>query len=228
MAHETSTPPNSATTIPDPYHNQLFIELFQLYNEMQLEEVPEMDYNPLGSTLCGEICVRGKSVFAGDIGEMFPNGVVRIIDRKKNLVKLSQGEHIALEHLENVYGVTPIVEDIWVYGNSFKSMLVAVVVPNEEATNKTNMGDQDDFVISETGERFPSPPPPPPAVVSNLFNLSPQSRSQRRKNRSEVWDHFTKEPGAHKKARYNHCTILMNFEDVVSCQDSDLVLVDDD
>ncbi|KAK7302050.1 hypothetical protein RJT34_12929 [Clitoria ternatea] len=65
------------------------------------------------------------------------------------------------------------------------------------------------------GERFPSPPsppPPPPAAVSNSFNLSPQSHCQRCKNQSEVWDHFTKEPRKHKKARCNHYTILMNFE----------------
>ncbi|MED6122217.1 Long-chain-fatty-acid--CoA ligase 2 (Long-chain acyl-CoA synthetase 2) (Fatty acid activator 2) [Stylosanthes scabra] len=127
-----------------------------IYNELRLEEVPEMGYNPLASPPCGEICVRGKTVFTGyhkspqltreaiidgwfhtgDIGELLPNGVVKIIDRKKNLIKLSQGEYIALENLENVYGVTPIVEDIWVYGNSFKSMLIAVVAPNEEITNK--------------------------------------------------------------------------------------------
>ncbi|KAF7818112.1 long chain acyl-CoA synthetase 1 [Senna tora] len=127
-----------------------------VYNELRLEEVPEMGYNPLGSPSCGEICVRGKSVSSayhknpeltreafsdgwfhtGDIGEMLPNGVLKVIDRKKNLIKLSQGEYIALEHLENVYGITPIVEDIWVYGNSFKSVLVAVVVPNEEITKK--------------------------------------------------------------------------------------------
>ncbi|KHN14145.1 Long chain acyl-CoA synthetase 1 [Glycine soja] len=127
-----------------------------VYNEMRLEEVPEMGYNPLGSPSCGEICLRGKTVFTGyyknpeltreaikdgwfhtgDIAEVQPNGVVKIIDRKKNLIKLSQGEYIALEHLENVYGITPIVEDVWVYGNSFKSALVAVVVPNEEITKK--------------------------------------------------------------------------------------------
>ncbi|KAF3436566.1 hypothetical protein FNV43_RR23658 [Rhamnella rubrinervis] len=127
-----------------------------VYNEMRLEEVPEMSYNPLDNPPCGEICVRGKSVFTeyhkspeltreaikdgwfhtGDIGQILPNGTIKIIDRKKNLVKLSQGEYIALEYLENVYGITPIVDDIWVYGNSFKSLLVAVVVLHEDATKK--------------------------------------------------------------------------------------------
>ncbi|XP_030549450.1 long chain acyl-CoA synthetase 1-like isoform X2 [Rhodamnia argentea] len=127
-----------------------------VYNEMRLEEVPDMGYNPLGNRPCGEICVRGKTVFSeyyknpeltresmkdgwfhtGDIGEILPNGIIKIIDRKKNLVKLSQGEYVALEYLENVYGVAAIVEDVWVYGDSFKSMLIAVVAPHEENTRK--------------------------------------------------------------------------------------------
>ncbi|KAJ8748643.1 hypothetical protein K2173_008088 [Erythroxylum novogranatense] len=127
-----------------------------VYNEVRLEEVPEMGYNPLGNPPCGEICIRGKTLFSGyyknpeltresvidgwfhtgDIGQVLPNGVFKIIDRKKNLVKLSQGEYVALEHLENVYGTAQIVEDIWVYGDSFKSMLVAVVALHEENTRK--------------------------------------------------------------------------------------------
>ncbi|KAL1558374.1 Long-chain-fatty-acid--CoA ligase 2 (Long-chain acyl-CoA synthetase 2) (Fatty acid activator 2) [Salvia divinorum] len=127
-----------------------------VYTELRLEEVPDMGYDPLGEPSRGEICLKPKSMFGGyyknpeltqeavidgwfhtgDIGEMMPNGVVKIIDRKKNLIKLSQGEYVALEHLEKVYGITPITEDIWVFGDSFKSMLVAVVVPNEENATK--------------------------------------------------------------------------------------------
>ncbi|PWA84102.1 AMP-dependent synthetase and ligase family protein [Artemisia annua] len=127
-----------------------------VYLEIRLEEVPEMGYDPLAYPSRGEICLRGRTPFAGyyknpeltnevmrdgwfhtgDIGEMLPNGSLKIIDRKKHLIKLSQGEYVALEHLEKVYGITPIVEDIWVYGDSFKSSLVAVVVPNQEQAEK--------------------------------------------------------------------------------------------
>lgn len=127
-----------------------------VYTDLRLEGVPEMGYDPLADPPRGEICLRGKTTFAGyyknpeltnevikdgwfhtgDIGEMQPNGVLVIIDRKKHLIKLSQGEYIALEYLEKVYGITPIVEDIWVYGDSFKSSLIAVVVPNREHAEK--------------------------------------------------------------------------------------------
>ena len=41
------------------------------------------------------------------------------------------GEYIAVEKIEAVYKKNPIVEQIWVYGNSFENTLVAVVVPSE-------------------------------------------------------------------------------------------------
>jgi long-chain acyl-CoA synthetase len=80
----------------------------------------------------------------GDIGEWQPNGAMKIIDRKKNIFKLSQGEYVAVENLENIFLQCPAIDAIWVYGNSFESTLVAVAVPNEKvlldwaATNGEN------------------------------------------------------------------------------------------
>ena len=38
-----------------------------------------------------------------------------------------------MERIEAVYKRCALVEQVWVYGNSFESSLVAVVVPKEEA-----------------------------------------------------------------------------------------------
>ncbi|XP_059653940.1 probable CoA ligase CCL6 isoform X1 [Cornus florida] len=121
--------------------------------EARLESVPEMGYDALASVPRGEICLRGKTLFSGyhkrqdltkdvlldgwfhtgDVGEWQTNGAMKIIDRKKNIFKLSQGEYIAVENIENAYLRCPLLTSIWVYGNSFESFLVAVVVPDRKA-----------------------------------------------------------------------------------------------
>ncbi|PIN26528.1 Long-chain-fatty-acid--CoA ligase [Handroanthus impetiginosus] len=118
-----------------------------------LESVPEMGYDALSSTPRGEICIRGKCLFSGyykredlmkevmvddwfhtgDIGEWQPDGSMKIIDRKKNIFKLSQGEYISVENLESIYSLTSTIDAIWIYGNSYESFLVAVVNPNIES-----------------------------------------------------------------------------------------------
>ncbi|CAD6253527.1 unnamed protein product [Miscanthus lutarioriparius] len=121
--------------------------------EARLESIPEMGYDALSDMPRGEICLRGHTMFSGyykrpglteevfsdgwfhtgDIGEWQLNGSMKIIDRKKNIFKLSQGEYVAVEVLERAYMQSPLVASVWVYGNSFESFLVAVVVPETQA-----------------------------------------------------------------------------------------------
>jgi long-chain acyl-CoA synthetase len=61
---------------------------------------------------------------------VFENGSIKIIDRSKNIFKLSQGEYIAPEKLENIFVLSPFIEQSFVYGDSLKNCVVAIVVPD--------------------------------------------------------------------------------------------------
>ncbi|CDW59448.1 long chain fatty acid coenzyme A ligase 1 [Trichuris trichiura] len=119
--------------------------------EVKLVDVPELNYWAAEDK--GEICIRGDEVtpgyykdeqrtaeiidkdgwlHTGDIGQWLPNGALKIIDRKKHIFKLSQGEYVAPENIENVYTRSPWISQIYVDGHSHQSYLVAVVVPEKD------------------------------------------------------------------------------------------------
>lgn len=121
----------------------------------KLVDVPEKEYFAKDNR--GEICFRGPTVFkgyykdpektaaaidsegwlhSGDIGKWTDHGCLSIIDRKKNLFKLAQGEYIAPDKIEGIYERAPIVGQCFVYGESLKSCLVGIIVPDEMALSK--------------------------------------------------------------------------------------------
>ncbi|CQD25256.1 NAD dependent epimerase/dehydratase [Mycolicibacterium conceptionense] len=77
----------------------------------------------------------------GDIvAELGPDHV-EYLDRRNNVLKLSQGEFVTVSKLEAVFGDSPLVRQIFVYGNSARSYLLAVVVPTDPAVSKQAIGD---------------------------------------------------------------------------------------
>lgn len=119
-------------------------------NMLKLADVPEMDI--LAKDGKGEICIKGPNVFkgylkdpiktaeaidsdgwlhTGDIGIWCSNGALKIVDRKKHIFKLAQGEYIAPEKIEGVFGQSVFVAQVFLHGESYKSCLVAFVVPHQ-------------------------------------------------------------------------------------------------
>ena len=122
--------------------------------KIRLKDLPEMLYLSSDKPYPrGEVCMYGPSIFSGyykredktaeafdeegwfltgDVGMIYPNGSIKIIDRSKNIFKLSQGEYIAPEKIEQIMNMAPLIAQIFLYGDSFKNVCVAVVVPEEQ------------------------------------------------------------------------------------------------
>lgn len=137
-------------------------------NMIKLVDVPEMDYFAKDGT--GEVCFKGPNVFkgylydeqktkeaidedgwlhSGDIGTWLPTGTLKIVDRRKNIFKLSQGEYIAPEKIEEVYIACPTVHQCFVTGIGTESCVVAIVVPELAVLSKTFTGDLTDLCENE-------------------------------------------------------------------------------
>uniref|UniRef100_A0A183BHG0 Long-chain-fatty-acid--CoA ligase n=1 Tax=Globodera pallida TaxID=36090 RepID=A0A183BHG0_GLOPA len=122
---------------------------------VKLADVPELNY--FSSDRKGEVLVKGPSVtkgyyrdpektaelfdedgwlHTGDIAQILPDGRLKIIDRKKHIFKLAQGEYVAPEKIESVYVQCPLVHQIYVDGDSLERNLVAIVVPPENGLKR--------------------------------------------------------------------------------------------
>ncbi|BFU21262.1 long-chain-fatty-acid--CoA ligase, putative [Entamoeba histolytica HM-1:IMSS-B] len=119
---------------------------------MRLVSIPDMDYDVHDEEPTGEIQIKAKQIFkeyygdeamtkasftddgyfcTGDVGRINYDGSISIIDRKKNLFKLAQGEYIAVEPLENLYGLYPLLQNVFIYGESTDTFIVGIIVPEK-------------------------------------------------------------------------------------------------
>lgn len=130
--------------------------------ELKLIDVPELGYttkdvNPKTGLVepRGEICIRGTLVFrgyfkdpektkeaidedgwlhSGDIGVIMTGqgNAIKIIDRAKNIFKLSQGEYIASEKVEGILSQSKYVSQLFIHGESLHSYIIAILVPEKK------------------------------------------------------------------------------------------------
>uniref|UniRef100_A0A0K0F7J9 Long-chain-fatty-acid--CoA ligase n=1 Tax=Strongyloides venezuelensis TaxID=75913 RepID=A0A0K0F7J9_STRVS len=124
-------------------------------NIIKLGDVPELNY--FAKDRCGEVLIKGPNVTkgyyknpektaelfdkngflqTGDIGRVLPNGTLKIIDRKKHILKLAQGEYVAPEKIENIYIRCDSIQQVFVEGDSLETYLVAIVIPDSETIKK--------------------------------------------------------------------------------------------
>src|SRR6201991_94619 len=76
----------------------------------------------------------------GDVfAETAPDHLV-YVDRRNNVLKLAQGEFVTLAKLEAEFGNSPLIHQVYVYGNSAQPYLLAVVVPTDDAVAAHSAG----------------------------------------------------------------------------------------
>jgi len=69
----------------------------------------------------------------GDVMAELGPDQLEYVDRRNNVLKLSQGEFVTVSKLEAAYGGHPSIRQIFVYGNSARSYVLAVIVPTDDA-----------------------------------------------------------------------------------------------
>jgi fatty acid CoA ligase FadD9 len=127
--------------------------------DYKLADVPDLGYFHTDQPHPrGELLVKTDNLFPGYYkrpevtAEVFdPDGYYRTgdimaevgpdqlayLDRRNNVQKLSQGEFVTVSKVEAVFGDSPLVGQIYVYGNSARAYLLAVVVPTTDALSRS-------------------------------------------------------------------------------------------
>jgi len=151
-----------ASVYPYSLRNRSSVGYPCIHGAIRLVDVPELGYTTSVRPARGEILSTGDSnmlgyykdpqltaealerepntgrvwFHTGDIGQLNEDGTVSLIDRRKNLFKLAQGEFVPCELIETLFTHSPAVAQAWVHGESTDTFVVAIIVPNLEALAK--------------------------------------------------------------------------------------------
>ncbi|MBI6545769.1 MAG: long-chain fatty acid--CoA ligase [Cyanobacteria bacterium NC_groundwater_1444_Ag_S-0.65um_54_12] len=71
----------------------------------------------------------------GDIGEFDPDGFLKITDRKKEILVMSNGKNVAPAPIENTLITSPYIAQAMVIGDN-RNFIAALIVPNFEAVER--------------------------------------------------------------------------------------------
>ncbi|KAF1743920.1 hypothetical protein MXB_3661 [Myxobolus squamalis] len=81
--------------------------------------------------------VTGKRWYlSGDIALVTPDGSLKIIDRKKDIIKLQHGEYVSLVKVESTIAKNDMIDLVCVAPTKSMVSLVALIIPNRERTKK--------------------------------------------------------------------------------------------
>ncbi|MFV9650411.1 carboxylic acid reductase [Pseudomonas citrulli] len=79
----------------------------------------------------------------GDIMAETATDVLVYLDRRNNVIKLSQGEFVAIARLEALFtNGHPLIRQAYLYGTSDRSFLLGVLVPNDESVRDMGITDE--------------------------------------------------------------------------------------
>ncbi len=112
----------------------------------------------------GEVLLRGTCVFkgyyknhdqtmlvfdnegwfhTGDLGRLDKDGFLYLSGRKKDMIVLDNGKNVYPDELEDIYGTSPLIEEIGVFGvvHDECEIVVAAIVPSKEIRSSKTLTD---------------------------------------------------------------------------------------